>query len=194
MAHPSPVCPNCGQADKTYKVSLLYLESAARLKQRQEDNQPELDQLLDDLSPAISSQEDQHQLLAGFARAFSPPEGAASGQKQTFRRVHPDTMIIFFALFSLLIVYQVAVSQPAQLPIIAILLVGGLLAYLLTRKKLVQRFEDRVRREQEENKRLETAMTRWMHLYFCSRDKGVFDPAQNRFAPLEQMSDLYTGI
>jgi len=172
MNQTSPVCPNCGQADKTYKVSLLYLESAARFNHRDEGNQPELDELLIDLRSEISSQAAQNQLLSQILQSFSPPPG----EKHITRRIHPDTMVIFFSLLALLLLYKIAVSQPAQLPIILILLVGSILAYLLGRKAVVRRYENHVRQEQEENARLETAVTRWTHLYFCSRDKGVFDP------------------
>jgi hypothetical protein len=186
VTQPSPACPKCGQADKTYKVSLLYLESAARLSHLQEGKQPELDELLFDMASENISQVAQNQLVSRFAQSFSPPPG----EKQNTRRIHPDTMIIFFALFSLLLVFQIAISQPTQLPAILILLASSLLAYLLTRKRLLKRFEDRIRLEQEANSRIENAVTRWMHLYFCSRDKAVFNPEQNLYVPLEQMSDL----
>ncbi len=186
MVNTSPACPHCGETDKTYKISLLYLESAARLHQNQTANQPELDSLLDDLGSESNGQEPRSQLLNQFVRSFAPP----LGEKHTTRRIHPDAMVIFFSLFSLLLVYQIAVSQPAQLPIIVILIAGSVLAYLLVRKTVVRRYDASVRKELEENARLDTAVTRWMHLYFCSRDKGVFDPEQNRFAPLEQISDL----
>ncbi len=184
MTQSSPACPRCSQADKTYKVSLLYLESAARLNHHQQGDQPELDALLSDLSAETGSQANSH--LTRFVQHFAPPKG----EKRTTRRIHPDSTVIFFALLSMLFIYQVAVSQPSQLPIILILLVGGILAYVLARKSIIKRYEERVRQEKEENTRMETAVTNWMNLYFCSRDQGVFIPGQNRFAPLEQMSDL----
>ncbi len=182
----SPTCPHCGQADKVYKVSLLYLESTARLNQRQAENQPELDGLLTDLLPANSNATTQAHLLSRFLRSFTPP----SGEKRITRRIHPDTMVICFALFSLLVIYRIATTQPSQLPAILVLVCVSLMAYILARKSVLRRYQDRVRQEQEENARIESAIARWMRLYFCSRDQGVFDPQQNEFVPLEQMSDL----
>ncbi len=182
----SPTCPHCGQADKAYKVSLLYLESTARLYQRQAENQPELDGLLSDLLPADSNAITRPQILTRLLHSFTPP----SGEKRLTRRIHPDGMVIFFGLILLILVYQVAMTQPAQLPAVLILICGSVLAYLLARKTVLRRYQARIRQEQEENARIEYAVARWMRLYFCSRDQGVFDPEQNQFVPLERMSDL----
>jgi hypothetical protein len=192
MNNHSPVCPHCGQADKTYKISLLYLESTARLHHHETENQPELDSLLADFHAERGGQDVQNQLLNQFTHSFAPPMDEKSMVvKRGSRRIHPDSMVIFFSLLALLIVFQIATTQPVQLPAIVILVAGSLLAYILARKTIVKRYEANVRKEQEESARAEIAMTRWMNLYFCSRDKGVFDPDQNRFAPLEQISDLF---
>ncbi len=184
----SPTCPHCGQADKTYKVSLLYLESTARLYQRQAENQPELDGLLSDLLPANAHSITQAQLITRFLHSFTPP----SGEKHVTRRVHPDAMVAFFGLFLLLLAYRAATTQPGQLPVILILICGSALAYLLARNAILKRYQERIRQEQEESARVENAVARWMRLYFCSRDQGVFDPEQDQFVPLERMSDLLT--
>ncbi len=184
----SPACPHCGQADKTYKVSLLYLESTARLHQRQAENQPELDGLLSDLLPANSNSITQTQLLTRLLHSFTPP----SGEKHVTRRIHPDAMVTFFGLFLVLLAYRVATTQPGQLPVVLILVFGSALAYLLARKAILRRYEERIRQEQEENARIENAVARWMRLYFCSRDQGVFDPEQDQFVPLERMSELFS--
>ncbi len=182
----SPTCPHCGQAGKSYKVSLLYLESTARLHQRQAENQPELDGVISDLLPANSSPTAQAQLLNRLLHSFTPP----SGEKRMTRRIHPDMMVAFFGLFLLLLIYQIATTQPGQLPAALILAFGGVLVYLLARKTVLRRYQERIRQEQEENARIENAVARWMRLYFCSRDQGVFDPEQNQFVPLERMSEL----
>ncbi len=181
----SPTCPHCGQADKTYKVSLLYLESTARLHQRQAEDQPELDGLLSDLLPANSSSTSQAQLLTRLLHSFTPP----SGEKHITRRIHPDAMVIFFGIFLLLLAYRAATTQPGQLPAVLILVCGSALAYLLARKAILRRYEERIRQEQQENERIENAVARWMRLYFCSRDQGVFDPDEEPFVPLERMSE-----
>lgn len=186
MTSNAPACPHCKQADKTYKVSLLFLESTARLHQHQVDNQPELDGLLADLFDGRDSPVSQAQFLSRLSQTLTPP----GGEKHTTRRIHPDSLVIFFTLLSSLIVYKVSTSKPDQLPIILMLLGGSILVYLIARKSVVRRYEEKIRQEKDENLRVENAISHWMRLYFCSRDQGVFVPEQNRFVPLERMSDL----
>jgi hypothetical protein len=187
MPNSDLACPHCKQSDKTYKVSFLYVESTARLNHRQVENQPELDGLLADLLDGSGGPRAQTQFLTRLAQALTPPQGEA---RRAARRVHPDAMVIFFTLLSSLIVYKVATTQAGQLPIILALLAGGILAYLLARKQVVRRYEEKARQEHAAQARLENAVSRWMHLYFCSRDRGVFLPEQNQLVPLERMSDL----
>lgn len=187
MTQTPPACPHCGQADKTYKVTLLYLEITTRLQQGQAADQPELDNLLKDLDAVDCDLDTQNKLLSRLVRSLEPPKG----ETHTTRRAHPDSMVIFFSLLALLFVFQIAITRSPQLPFIVILLVGSILAYLLARKTIIGRYDSAVRKEREENERVESAISRWMGLYLCSRDKGIFDPEQNQYAPLEQISELF---
>ena len=186
---PSPVCSCCGQSDKTYKISLLYLEASARLNQKETANQPELNGLLDDLYPPLESANLNAQVLPDLIRAFAPP----AGEKRVTRRIHPDGLVVGFSLMALLMLYQIAADQSESLPFAVIVMSTALLAYLLLRKPLVQRHVEQTQQEQEEHRRIEQATERWMQLYFCSRDKGVFIPGKDQLVPLEQMSNYLRG-
>lgn len=179
-----PGCPCCRRSDKTYKVSLLYLEASARLHRQETIDQPELDGLLADLYPQADSRIPTH-ILSQWITTFAPPEG----EKRITRRIHPDGMVVGFSMIALLLLYQIATQQPESLPIAVILFFTVLLAYLLLRHPLLHRHAEQVRQEQEENQRIDQATEHWMRLFFCSRDRGVFAPGQERLVPLEQLSE-----
>jgi hypothetical protein len=180
------ICPQCRQSDKTYKVSLLYLEGTERLNHRETQNQPELNALIEDLLPGGNQPLAQSQLVARLVKNLTPPQG----EKKVTRRLNPDSTVIFFGLIMLIVLYQVAVSRSSQAPILAVLLTGGLLAYLLARKTVVQRYAERVRHDQEETARVERAIGIWMRLHFCGRDQCVFDPDTDQFVSPEDIHRL----
>lgn len=180
-----PACPHCGQNDRTYKVSLLYLECSARYHHQDAANQPELDGLLSDLhhdaNPSTLSQ-----LLSGLVNAFAPPSGA----KQVARRIHPDFMVLFFGLIGVILVFQVGINQSGLFPTALLILCASVLAYLAARRPIIRRYELQMRQEKDKNDRVERSVSHWMRLYYCSRDQGVFDPQQDQLIPLEQMHQL----
>jgi hypothetical protein len=186
MTRSRVVCPQCRQSDRTYKVSLLYLESVARLHHQETTNQPELDSLLEDLYPDDPDSPAQSQWMSHLVKTLAPPEG----EKRVTRRIHPDSMVIFFGLFTLIFLYQAAASRSGQFPILAVLTAASLLAYAIARKKIIHRFTTRVQQEQEENERIERAIGSWMKLYLCSRDQGVFNPDTDSFASIENVHRL----
>lgn len=179
-----PPCPRCGLNDKTYKVSLIYLETSARLHHHETTNQPELEALLTDLDPVATPGKTTNQLLNQMVQSFSPP----SGEKTITRRIHPDAMIAFLGVIGLVMIFQIVSTQPSQLPIFIILFAASLLAYSLFRRTILQRYQNSIRQEKEENEKVEKAISRWMRLYYCSRDQGFFDTQQNRFVPFEEMN------
>ncbi len=189
MPGSSPVCPHCGMKDKTYKVSLLYIESTARLHHHETTNQPELDGLLRDLAPDPLQSAAQQQLLEKMIASFEPP----SGKKQVTRRIHPDAMIVFLWLVGLLVIVQARSVNSPQLPMILLLLGATIVAYLTFRRIIVRRYQESVQKEKDEKEQVEEAISRWMRLYFCSREQIVFAPDENRFVPLEQMSELLSS-
>lgn len=173
-------CPQCQLSDQVYKVSVIYLESSTRLKYDDELGQPELDRLLDDLCPDLSDCSERDHLARQFAQVFAPP-GAAPA---TPNRLHPDLMFGIFLLLLLAMVFQIARAQPDALPAALVLLLAGILAYLLGRRWILRRFQ--AGNAQSAAQRVETTVKRWGQLYFCSRDRVVFHPDENRPVPLDQ--------
>lgn len=175
---PSQSCPRCRQADQTYKVSQIYLESVTRLH-GDEINQPELERLLADLCPDLSDCSERDHLAKQFAQVFAPPPGG----EQPSRRLHPDAAFAVFLLMLLVLLYQIATAQANYLPYAVGVLVLGFLAYLFGRGQMLRRH----RKEQDSAPRAELALHRWGRLYFCSRDHGIFHPDDNRLVPLEEI-------
>lgn len=186
MLSTPPACPVCAHADRSYKISLLYLEASARLNHRESTNQPELDAVLVDVLPENCTDAEQTQVLNRMVTMFAPP----SGQRQVTRRIHPDWMILFLFGIGLFIIFQIAKSQPGGLPVFVSLVGASLLAYLLLRKPILSRYDGLLAQERADKSRVERAVARWMRLYYCSRDQIIFDPEENRFVPLEQIADL----
>jgi len=186
MENSPVICPHCRQSDKIYKVSQLYLEGTARINHQDTVDQQKLNNLIGELAPGETNSIAITQLLNRLIKIIAPPEGS----KQMSRRIHPDSVVLFFGLLMLVILYQVAVTQPGQLPVLAIILGAGMLAYILARRTVVQRYADHLRREQEENNRVEHAVGKWMRLYFCSRDQGVFNPDTGQYTSTENLHEL----
>jgi hypothetical protein len=182
MAPSTLFCPQCNLADKVYKVSLLYLESSARLNRRERENQPTLEAVLVDLLPQNNSQAFEEQVVSRLIQTFSPPQG----EKRVVRRIHPDALVGFFTLLCGFFIFQIASEQPRALPAALIILTAAGTAYLLARKSVIGIYEARKRQETEASEQVEKEVSRWMRLYFCSRDQAVFYPGEVSFAPAEQ--------
>ncbi len=60
--------------------------------------------------------------------------------------------------------------------------------YFWKRKLLIGKFESRMLAQRSETERVQGAIERWMKLYYCERDKGVFLPGVDRLVPISQIS------
>jgi hypothetical protein len=170
-------CPQCEQADHVEKVSTIYLVGIG-LK-----NQPAKDDIgatpikfkLADLSEAE---------LRSLARRLKPP---ASTKRLPSRPLHPDLIIITFSLVFPIFIYGILVSQsPTLLPVLIFLAaVYGL--YFWQRKAIIARFENRQAEQRTADERVRLAIERWMKLYYCANDDGVFTPSSEELVPADQM-------
>jgi hypothetical protein len=183
MADPIPPCPRCGQSDKTYKVSLLYLESSAKLNRQVHQDQPQLERLITDFLTENRTRAEEDPFLTKLIQMFAPP----SGEKRFARRIHPDGMVAFFTLLAIFLLYRMAADQPASFTAAAFIFAAAVGLYLFFRKTVIHRYESSKREEQEANSRVEREVSRWMRLYFCSRDQAVFYPDHSDYAPAEQI-------
>jgi len=183
--HLSPVCPSCGQSDRTYKVSLLYVAASARLNHQEMEAKGDLDAVLSALLPE-GSDRDRHGLLQRLVKKFSPP----ASQRQFTRTVHPDWYVLFGCAIGLFFSYQLAMLRSNALPVIISLIIVGVLVYWISRRAVLSRYHARLDKEKEASGRLDLATARWMGLFYCSRDGFVFDPERQLFVPVEQLGDL----
>ncbi len=184
MSEEKVVCPACGESDRVFKVSRIYIDALAAFNKTPEDSVlPELTgEAVDD--PGINLL--KVRVVRAFVQNFSPP----SGGKQGMRQIHPDLIMAVFALVAVFFMIQIQENQPSFFLIILAILVAMYLGYFLLRRRIVARFNQQKNKDQAERQRLERAIARWMKLYFCARDEGVFNPEQNRLIPLEEM-DFY---
>lgn len=180
-----PACPSCGRSDHSQKVSLLYIAATTYLSHQKNADQNTLDAVLFDLIPG-DSEHGRSNFLQQLVKHLSPP----AGQKQISRPIHPDWMIIFGCAVGFIFIYQMSLADPGSLPIIVSLLSIGLLIYIITRRPLLNRYQERIGREREAFDRLDLATQRWMRLYLCSRDALVFDPERQVYVSFEQLNDL----
>jgi hypothetical protein len=174
------ICPACGKSDQTDKVSAIYIQGLERGRQS---------------VGAASQAEPAHSrspVLLGktalecreLSRRLAPP---SAGKRLPTRPLHPDMVVIAYSLILPVFLYGILTSQrPLILPLLGLLAVSyGL--YLWKRKAMVAKFESQVAARQAADERIKNAIERWMKLYYCARDDGVFIPPAGRLLPADQM-------
>jgi hypothetical protein len=177
------VCPKCGQDDRVEKVSTLYLSGieAGRLSWLAKSGGA-VQAPVRPLLAEIPIRE-----LRLLSRMLAPP---SSGKSQTVRPVHPDLVVLAFSGVLPVFLAGIAADQRGLLiPILAvILLFYGL--YGFRRKSLIARFEREKEARQEEARRIQRAIGRWMNLYYCTDDEGVFEYGKDNWTPVDRMVEL----
>lgn len=182
--HPKerPACPACGQDDRVFKVSTIYLDALAAFSSPARNTVlPELNDGEALHGPGINPL--KIQAVRRLANSFAPP----SGRKEVVRLLHPDLILTVSALVAVFFLIQIYNTQRAAFPIAVALLALFSLGYLLARRSILTRFNHKKAEEQQEKRRFERAVARWMRLYYCDRDEEVFDPAGATRVPLAQM-------
>lgn len=170
-------CPQCGQSDQVEKVSTIYLYGIG-LSQSPTDSPRPANFKFDSFSKAD---------LRALSRRLKPP---ASGKRAPTRPLHPDLVVLTFSLVTPIFLYGIYTSQKTSfLPVLAflILLLG---LYAWRRNSIVARFEKQQAARQAAQARVEQAIGRWMKLYYCARDDGVFLPGGAEITPADQMPGL----
>lgn len=167
------LCPVCHQSDQVDKVSTIYMTGLARRK----------------LSGTAESGELQTKFssfpgLVPLSRKLAPP---SSGTQVPTRPIHPDMVVVAFSLITPIFLYGIFNSQRVLLlPAVGVLLVFyGL--YFWQRKKLIDRFEKEQAARQAAAGRIQRGIERWMRLYYCAREDGVFEPGSRQLTPVDQM-------
>ena len=168
-------CPVCGQSDQVEKASTLYLIGIGLNQARSMDQ--------------ASNQEPKRKPTASqqaLSRRLAPP---ASGKQMTTRPIHPDMVVIALSLIAPVFLYGILTTQRSMfLPVLAILAVFyGF--YFWKRKMMISRFEVQQASRLAADERVKHGIERWMKLYYCARDDGVFVPGSDELVP----ADLLAG-
>jgi len=173
MAPKTITCPACGQQATVEKASTLYLLGIER---RSVGDSPALQPaLLAQLSPA------ERRTLA---RRLAPP----ASPKQAFTRpLHPDLVVVAFSLVLPVFLYGIVTSQPEALTVAVPVLAIFYGLYFWQRKRIVPRFEAGLSQRTAQDERIRRAIQRWMRLYYCLEDDGVFLPGDPQVTPADQM-------
>lgn len=167
-------CPTCGQSDLVEKASTLYLLGAERKSSSEQSSVPQ-PAVLDHLSPAE---------LRGLGRRLAPPSSPKQGLT---RPVHPDLVVFVFSLVLPIFLYGIYTSQPGALLGIVPLLLAMYGLYFWQRRRIVERFDAQQQARRAEDQRVRRAIQRWMGLYYCLEDDGVFLPGDKEITPADQM-------
>jgi hypothetical protein len=168
-------CPECGKDDQTAKVSAIYIAGIEQSKSP-EGSQPGSTQ---DTKGIPTGR------LANLSRRLKPP---SSGKQAVTRPVHPDSVILIFSLVLPIFLVGIGKSQPTALIPAVMILACFYGFYFWKRKPILAKFE----REQENRKKTEeqvrTQLDRWMKLYYCARDDGIFSPEDGEITPADQIA------
>jgi hypothetical protein len=170
------ICPVCDEKDAVEKVSVLYLTGLGMRNPATSQPAGEASTPLADQYPGLRA------ALPELSRKLAPP----ASTKQAFSRpVHPDTAVLAFSVIAPFFLYGVWSTQLNTLPVVIAILAAFYLAYFVLRKKLVARFRAEQARQKAETERIRHGIERWMKLYYCARDDGVFEPGANELVPVD---------
>jgi hypothetical protein len=175
--HNEILCPVCGQADLVEKASTIYLVGSER--GRQSSNDPSL---VSQARPWLQ------QLTAAdrwaLSRRLAPP---SSGKQAPMRPLHPDLVVLTFSLVLPIFIFGMWDTQPVMLlPVLAfVALAYGI--YFWKRKAIIARFASKQAMQQEGDQRAKKAIGRWMKLYYCAREDGIFIPGDVDLTPADLM-------
>lgn len=158
-----PVCPGCGKTEAVEKASTLYLRGL----ERSEPGKP---------GPSQAE------------RRLSQRLGPPSGRKESLTRpLHPDLQVLVYSLVAPVFLYGIWSSEPRMLlPVLGILAVGYA-AYFGWRSRLVEKYQQREQQKTAEIERVQRRIARWMELYYCAQDEGVFKPGEDELVSLEEL-------
>ena len=177
------VCPVCGKADQVEKVSTIYItgievsrgsrnQIASRKERQTANTHPGLAGI-----PALR--------LATLSRRLTPP----APRREAFTQpIHPDMYVLTISLILTVLLYGITTRLPVLLLPMLVLLAGLFALYFWRRKRIIDRFKRQQVFRLVGDEMIKQAIERWMRLYYCARDDGVFEPGNDQFIPTSQMN------
>ena len=179
------ICPQCGQADQVEKVSTIYVRGievkwrAGKARLPDGTEAPSRRSRLVDQMPT-------NELMA-LTRRLAPP---AAKKGAPLRAIHPDHPVIALSLVTPIFLYGILAGQPSGLLVVLPVLAGFYAFYFWQRKRLIAKFLATQQAQKAAEQRIHTGVQRWMKLYYCARDDGVFEPGANGLTPAEQLAGV----
>jgi hypothetical protein len=97
-------------------------------------------------------------------------------------------MVFAFSLAAPIFIYGIMTSQPGSLWIVLPMLVGFYTFYFWKRKPMVAKFQAQQATQKSADARVQRGIRRWMNLYYCARDDGIFEPGSDAITPADQIA------
>ncbi len=185
-------CPTCGKTETVGKVSTIYLVGIG-LVRKEAGKQTVLEpgSTLQTARREVEPPDWLKRLTVAEQRQLSkrlaPPAAGTSGLT---RPIHPDWVIGAATLIVPVFLVGIVKSQPGMLvPLLAIL---GLFyaIYFYLRIGLVKRFARQEAQRQTAAEHARQGIERWMRLFYCVEDDGLFEPGQGGLVPAEQIAGV----
>lgn len=177
------ICPHCGQADQVEKVSTIYVLGIEKKWRSQNNPSPG-----DDPSPPPRSalvDKIPAEELQALSRRLAPP---ATKKAVPLRSIHPDMMVATFSLAAPIFLYGILNSQPGELWIVLPVLAAFYAFYFWKRKELIAKFQSQQDAQRSAEARVQRGIQRWMKLYYCARDDGIFELGSAAITPADQIN------
>jgi hypothetical protein len=202
-----PICPQCKQTDQVQKVSSVYgLNTKEWIETRS----------YTDTDGDTRHVDEKHQAHTALGLKLKPPEKPTSPAHPGILYAVGIFVVLFvlsilcpFAIVPILIVAGVIAESPIEIPAIAgmstgmLLAVGGLILLLVMGVLiwlgiLIKRRYDRAmagyrekktRYERQDLPNWESAMRRWNEMYICLRDETVFRLGEQKIIRLDDLQD-----
>ena len=179
------ICPQCGQADQVEKVSIIYVRGIEVKYNRKKAVPPDGVEIPSRRSQLVDNMPKDE--LIELARRLAPP---AAQKGAPTRAIHPDHVVLALSMVAPIFLYGILTSQISGLFIVLPLLAGFYAFYFWQRKRLIAKFTATQQAQKAAEQRIHTGIQRWMKLYYCARDDGLFEPGARAVTPADQLAGL----
>lgn len=183
MAEKKKICPVCNEAENSYKVSEIYMQSLMRLKSGDKAEAPVIDRLQTEIPPERREKLKGARYYRELMESFAPPQG----ETQSTRAVNPDWVAFAMAVLSVFFLYQIFTTQYEAFWYSLGFAVIAFAAYFIFRKKIFARYQLQKSQESGSRDKVEKAIGVWMKLYYCAKDNIVFEDKKSDSIPIDQM-------
>ena len=173
------ICPGCRQADRVEKVSTIYMLGIGLARGTNGSASPERP-ITDPTLLAMPAP--QFRLLG---KRLAPP---SSGKPAVIKPIHPDMVVLTFSVVAPIFLYGIYTTQPGALLPVALIVAALYGAYFWKRKTVIASFDRQVQTRQADEDKIKRGIARWMKLYYCSRDDGVFEKGEHELFPADQIA------